>query len=31
MPLINLPATIKTSGMDGNNTKMGPKIRPKQA
>lgn len=30
MPLINLPSTIKTSGMDGNNTRMGPKIRPKQ-
>ena len=30
MPLINRPVTIKASGMDSNNTRMGPKIRPTQ-
>lgn len=28
--LISQSVTIKASGMDGNNTRMGPKIRPKQ-
>ena len=30
MPLINPPVSIKARSMDGNNTRMGPKIRPEQ-